>query len=149
MILYPLIRITSGIINVASIILHMIGCNLLLHLYNNGEQEVEDIYLINLSFIEIIECLIHLVLICLSNKAMSVRNYLQIIHVYGSSITFFLTIIYITLNRYFEIVLNIRYHLYWNVDKAKQSLQLTWLTSFTVSLILLLIYGFTDININD
>ena len=150
-------EVTSFLIglNIVNVILHSLGTSLLISTYKTRKQEVQHIYLINLS---ITECLINLLdilrnfpeLIEVNKDARvivrGVSEYLIIFSYAGISVVYYVTMVYITLNKLMEIVLTISYPIYWNERKAKYSVYTTWVIAFFMSSAVALSHAFTTYN---
>ena len=70
--------------------------------------------------------------------------YLGIIYDYGIMCAYVLTMFYITLDRYFLIVMGNTYKMYWNVSKSNFLVLFTWLLGATISVVILFVYNYTN-----
>ena len=62
----------------------------------------------------------------------------------GISIVYYLDMIYLTIDKFLQILLNIKYHLYWNETKAKWLLAVTWLFAGLLVIILALLHHYDN-----
>ena len=126
--LYLGLQITTLTLCIIGSTLHSIGSYLLVCLYKNGEDHIQQLLIINLSLTEIIGCLLGIVefstemSISLGNTSTTViklHKYTGIFMSTGFVCMHFLCVIYIAFDRMFEIYLNIKYSVYFNNTKAK------------------------------
>lgn len=119
------------------IILHSFGCYCLLCNYKQGKDDVNQIYLINLSinealgeFIAVsvlhIPKLTKLFGIHLSCTFEMLQIYCVILLYAVFSFVYYTNMVYICLDKLMDIVLNIKYNVYWNKQRAKKLLVATW-----------------------
>ena len=136
------------VISLVNILLHTTGIYLLSCLYERNVRKVQQIYFINLSFVECIINVLELVKLIRDIVPFSESNektydmvvtYISIFQYTCFAIIFYFIMVYITMDRLMEIVLHIKYPIYWNENKAKRLLQGTWiflcLTATTVLLV--------------
>ena len=119
-------------------IIHSFGCYILISIYQNGSQSANQLYIISLSGSEFITSLlvfIGMLIEYYSDKKISF--YISTFYETGLVLIYYLNMFYITVDKLIEIFLNIRYAVYWNEQKAKILLKVTWLTGilFTLSMI--------------
>ena len=127
-----------------NVVLHALGTSLLVSLYRTCQYKEQQVYLIHLS---ISECLINLLevlrisidLLKLTGEARSiteeVRYYTLILSFTGISIVYYCDMMYLTLDKLMDIVLNIKYSLYWNVRRARLLLTMTWVIGLSSSVV--------------
>ena len=140
------------VLNIINIVLHGIGIYLLYCLYNRCTHRIQQIYLINLS---VTECILNVLealkllrlLVPISDKTGKTLDliipYVIMMQFTGISLVFYFAMIYITLDRFLEIVLNIKYPLYWNKYKAKYLLIFTWVVGAVSGIIVCLANTYT------
>ena len=128
------------LINLLNTFLHITGFYLLFCLYKEGNQEVQIIFLINLSLIEGFMNItgfisqITFFYIETSTIANEIYTYIWIIDDTGINFIYFMTITFITIDKWLEILLNIKYFLYVNERKVKYLLTATWLIGLLFSI---------------
>ena len=142
------------VINFINGILHGVGIYLLACLYQNHLYKVQQIYLINLSISEFLLNFIEAIKRCVKftmpvnanngNSSIVVGTYLQIIQATSFAALYYIVMIYLTLDRLFDIFLNIKYPIYWNEHKAKHLLYGTWFTANIVAIIICLVHKFNE-----
>ena len=130
---------------IVNLCLHSTGCYLLICLYQNGNQKLQQIYLINFSCCEIVMNCVQLVcctleMISTSPNTNELRKYLDIVNLAGNGTVYYLSISYINLDRFFDILLNIRYPVYWSEQKSKYLISCTWFVGIFVAVIFSLLY---------
>lgn len=122
-------------LNLLILILHCIGSYLQITLYKNGYDCVQFFYLINLSVLETIKNMIGALQLPITDMYQIHGQTRQIIitvqrHLFYAgeviNITYYLVIIYITVDKLLEIKLNIRHPVFWDLKKAKYLLCVTW-----------------------
>ena len=69
----------------------------------------------------------------------TIETYVKIAMFAGISIVYYLDMIYLTVDKFLEIMLNIKYPLYRNKTKAKYLLLLTWLLALAIALTLAIV----------
>ena len=139
------------LLNTANVIFHSIGAYLLLCIYKNSRQSAEQVYLIHLSICELLMNLLEVfrrIPDLISHSAEvneiihSMQCYLMIAMFTGISVVYYLDMVYFTLDRLLDVLLNIKYPLYWNEAKAKRLVQGTWLFGIVLSIIISLLHYF-------
>lgn len=141
------------ILNVANVFLHSIGIYLLFCLHKQGKSNTQNIYIGNLSISELLmnflEMLRHPFVLCLkygtykpTHFMRSIVTYISIIMFMGISFVFYMDMIYITLDRLLNILLNLRYRLYWGNRRAKLLLQGTWLVGCLLTIVVVVAHQF-------
>ena len=134
-------------LNILNVIFHSVGIYILLSVYEDSRQKVQQIFLLNLS---VCECIINLFQACSIlpeiisipsryNILNDINEHILIISFTGISVVYYLDMIYITVDRMMDIVLNIRYPVYWNERKTKVLMFSTWVigTGMCVTVIVL------------
>ena len=122
-----------------SIILHTLGLHLL-HKYRNRYQDkMQLILLINLSIIEILlPILIGIINIFL--KGTEFRRYVHIFCVVCGTLLLPAILIYLTIHRFLQVYLNIRYGVFWNQRKTYILLAATWVFSILFGTIVVIFH---------
>lgn len=134
-----------------NLFLHSLGSYLLIRLYRRGKDDVEQIYLIQLSITDAMINLLSIVQTPLveqlpvSEKVQSALEDLQyhVAVVLGTGLTLinYVTVMYITVDKLLEIFLNIRYPLYWSQERAKYLIITTWSVGLLICIIFSIISG--------
>ena len=128
------------LLNLLNSFLHTTGFYLLICLYKEGNQEVQILFLINLSlvegFVNITGFISQITFFYIKPSiiANEIYTYIWIINETGINFIYFMAIIYITVDKWLEILLNIKYFLYVNERKVKYLLTATWLTGLLFSI---------------
>ena len=138
------------VLNTMNFVLHVFGIFLLSKL---GRKKTQHVYIMNLSAAELMKNFL-IILTCipemfpLSESGLDVYKrihvYLGIIYDYGIMCAYVLTMFYITLDRYFLIVMGNTYKMYWNVSKSNFLVLFTWLLGATISVVILFVYNYTN-----
>ena len=144
------------LVNFVTMLMHLLGSYLLVQEYIAGLDDSQQLYLINLSVSEGIINLLQF-LINTGSQIMSIpksrskqfQYYIKTVRGYGFVTVYFLTMIYLTLDRMFDILLNIRYALYWNEKYTKYLLQMTWVISITTTIIISVVDHHYPINAHE
>lgn len=125
-------------------ILHVFGAYLLIHIYRSGHKSVQQIYLINLSFIELVTCVCILVEECLPTNDVNsqIRTYLYAV-IYVLLCAYNFGMVFITIDRLIATILHIKYPLYWDAGKASNTVVLSWIFYFIMCIAVCLAYKYT------
>ena len=117
------------VISSVNIFIQVIGCRILLSLYNNsGGEKVGDLYIISLSLAELIcSTFVCVEKVFFFTEMLSVYTYLTAFHFTSAAMIYYLSMFYITTDKLLEVILNIRLPVYWNIEKAKVLLLVTWI----------------------
>lgn len=124
-------------------LLHIVGCYLLVCQYKNGSHNSQQLFLINLA---VSEGALNFLQFLTNRKLESISKfqlYIKTLRGYGFNTVYLLTMIYLTLDKLFDIVLNIRYPLYWSEDRTKILLKVTWVISISSAITVSIVYHFT------
>ena len=125
-----------------AVILHSIGITLLLKLRRKRNQ---DIIILHLSVSELFMCLLDIVQNILSRDdyvtvmTSRVKSYVIIVNCCFFVVPSFLIIITLTIDRFLEIYLNIKYQLYFNKKKLKVILTVHWVLGSILGTVLLVV----------
>lgn len=150
------IVIFSIVLCVVTIILHSIGSYYLISLYRHGDQGPEQLLLINVSLSGLVFTIAHVLLTPIETlmpvpesvveTLVSVQAYLTIFDGYGGLI-YYVCMIYLSIDRLLDIALNIKYHLYCNINKTTVLLRATWGIGLFITFALMFMHGFTDYDV--
>ena len=145
--------ITLFTLNIINTFLHSIGTYLLLRVSKYGIETSQIVYLVNLSIsealmnaLEALRRIPDLIEITGTSKEiiLEIQKYLLIIMFTGISFVYYLNMIYLTFDRLMEILLHIRYPVFWNETKARWLLTATWITGGTLSTIISFLHRFIN-----
>ena len=147
------VSITTNVIRCLVMLLHSLGAYLLTTLYKRGANAPEKLYLINLSISEIIFNMFDILSTPLSIMPHSipdddarmiglVQEYIIIVNGYGVVPVYFLSMIFLTIDRLLEIVLCLRYHYYITTRKTQLLLIFTWGASLFVGISLAFVHAY-------
>lgn len=132
--------ILTLVFSLANVILHGVGIYLLWCLRRYSRLKIQNFYLISLSSSELLMNLLN-ILINLSQMtdtggkiAGNINKYLIIMNFTGIAFVFHVSMIFITFDRLLELLLNIKYPVYWNEDKTKCLLFCTWMFGACLSI---------------
>ena len=137
---YLLLRLLSFILlGLPNIVGHTFGCYVLYFVYKNREPKILPLYISSLSFAEVlwnIAISLDLLLEYLGHQ--NARNFVIILSTCFAGVVY-MSYLYITLNRFLEVVLNLRYPIYWNEHKAKVLIFVTWIVCLLFSTLMTLL----------
>ena len=143
------LRLTFSILSLLTMSLHILGSYLLIYQYRNGVQNPQQLFLINLaateSIINFLKCLSS-ILYMASPTALYIQQcqpYVRTLRGYGFNSVYYLTMIYLTFDKLFDIILNIKYPLYWNEKRTSNLLKVTWTITITTAITISIIYHYT------
>lgn len=133
-------------LDVMNVVLHSTGISLLLSLYSRNKNKIQFVYIINLSLCELIINLVGAIETILriinttqygpekaATSPLSTACYLMYItNATGFSFVFYMNMIYITVDRLLDILLNLRYPVYWDEYKAITLLKVTWFMGIVI-----------------
>lgn len=146
-----IIVIVLLVLNILNAVLHSVGTYLLVCLYRNGNDSTQMIYLINLGLCEALMNFLEAfrsisALISQEYTMERIREYILIVMFTGISFVFYLNMSYITLDKLFDLLLNIRFSLYWSTKRAKRLLQGTWVVGLSLSILVALLHRFNGLD---
>ena len=133
--------VTLLVLNIGNVALHGFGVYILTCLYNQGQRNSQNLFLINLSISEILiglfDCFNRIPdLISVSDDILTIintiNNYITIVAFTGIAVVYYMVMIYITLDRLLNILLSLRYRIYCTETKAKNLLQVTWIVALLI-----------------
>lgn len=139
------ITITILVLQILNFVVHTFGCYLLICIFRDRNSDVQVIYLLNLSITEAVMSFMGILItppaslfITLSKKTSvfihQVQYYVMIVLEAGVLLVYYMTMMYITLDRLLEIYWNIRYPVKWSKRKAKYLVGITWIVCLTASI---------------
>ena len=139
------------VLDIFNIVINSFACYLLVTIYKNGTGTVEQLYLINLCVTELASCVFILLeempdIFPMSDEVhmifKKVDNYLYII-IYILFCEYYLNMIYISVDRFLDIYLNIKYPSYWNEKKTKYLIIFTWVITTALCVTVSVLYKYT------
>lgn len=120
--------------------LHVIGFWLLYVTKKTQMSRNQKIFLMNLSLSEFCLCVLAAVEKLLDFfEETTVRPYLLIINYTIAPLNLFLVMMFLTVDRFFEVYLNLRYPLYWSGKQSRTAMAITWFFSI-ISGIVAIVY---------
>ena len=147
--------IVLSLLNVVTVMLHGLGCYLLISQYRFGLHTPQQLYLINLAVSEgttnFLQLLINYEGKHLHNSTTihTWQHYVKTMRGYGFVTVYFLTMIYLTLDKLLDIYLNIKYHLYWNEYRTKNLIVTTWIVTLSSAVTASIVYHFTGFDVHE
>lgn len=144
------IKVTSIIICTFNILLHIMGSHLLIRLFKRETRTVQQLLLINIAVCETLVNFIRLlawILVVIQDFHPSpsidviILN-LLIVYNTGLFYNYFAAMFFITADRIMATFLNIRYHVYSSLGKAKWLLFWTWFLNTAACIVIPLIYRY-------
>eukprot|EP00111_Clytia_hemisphaerica_P024689 TCONS_00072753-protein len=144
MALWPIVTLTFSLTNV---LLHTVGIYLLWCLRSQSLLKIQYFFLMSLSGSELVMNFLGVARMFLemvgknNTPARMVADNIYIFEFTGTAFIFHLSMIFITLDRLLELVLNIRYPVYWDEDKTKTLLIGTWILGTCISISICCISG--------
>ena len=141
-------------ITTANIMIHSIGCYLLVTIHKNGRPTVQSLSIINLSASELLASIIvsthgMLRFLPVADDSLITVNevsyYFSLVLISGVCFNFYMAMYYIAADRFLGIWLNITYPVYCDVSKAKKIIIATWLVSVIFSISLCVTYKLTGV----
>ena len=124
-----ILGLISVILLIVALFLHSVGLHLLRCLHMKGRIEVQHIYIMNLSAVEVFTTILFLIqtLIDLIDSIDVVVEYTNILLLTICSLVMYLNMMYIVLDKALEVYWNMKYPLYMNTKKAKYLELITWI----------------------
>lgn len=124
------------IIIILVVVLHIIAVVWLLQRKCRRVSESQRLFLINLSLSEILIAGIGLLRRLFALKtSQRIDFYMILVQNTGCILAYYLIMIILTADRFFEVYLNIRYPIFWNGKRSRYIMCFVWLVSFIVSVI--------------
>lgn len=124
----PILLIIALLLQVLAIILHSTGLYLLRCLCIEGKDEVQQVYMTNLSVIEILTTVCFM-LVTLSDLVISnaeLVDYTNIVLLTVCSLLIYMNMVYIVVDKTLQVYWNIKYNVYWSIQRAKYLVLATW-----------------------
>ena len=144
------IHSTVIILCVLNALLHLSGMYFLIclrHSTMNGSQRMFLLHLsLSESFLTFIEMGKRIIYIITNSEHTMVTEYMTVVQFSSAAMVYLLIMIYLTVDRFFELYLNIRYPVYWSEKKTKRLLMVTWIVFVVLMLILSLLYNYQSID---
>ena len=138
------VQVILLIINIINTVLHGLCVIVLTWLYKRSRSKVQQLYLITLV---VCECCVNLLessklilkLTPFSEKypehTEHISNHMLIVQFCGFALVFYVDMIFITVDRFLEVWLNIKYPIYWNEFSTSGLLAITWLIAVITAII--------------
>ena len=148
------------VMSALNVILHSIGTFLCFEVYKRQtNNSIQILYLLNLSITQTLASIVVLIdesseliydkmEITKRRTVLTLQEldvYLYII-IYVLFCVYYVDMIVITLNRFFEVYLSIRYPVYWNITKSKYLLCVVWMMCVCTCVTMSVIYRFNHFN---
>lgn len=129
------------ICRILPLLLHSVGFYLL-YTKSTNINSSQRIYILNLSVSEMIMCLVSLIRTVIQAYKGTEDVFFQIFYIlfYTYSVTYYVFMIFLTLDRLAEIYLNIKYSLYWSSKKTGYLVGATWLATTLATMACLLYF---------
>ena len=137
--------------NIINMLYHAMGSFLLISIYKRRRQTTQQLYIINLSLTEFIACVMILLEefpdlipmnITVSTTLKLVDKYLYVI-IYVIFCLYYISMMFITMDRLLGVLLNIKYPIYWSKRKTKYLLLTTWIIVVIACVVVSTIYKLT------
>ena len=150
-----LLTIFLSALNLITALLHALGCYLLACQHRNGLQTSQQLFLINLSisegFFNFLKFLTnnHFGVHTKCSSLRTFQHYTKTVRGYGFATVYFSTMIYLTVDKLFDILLNIRFHLYWKELRTRRLLIGTWCLSLTSAVCASIAYYYTGFYVHE
>ena len=144
------IHSTVIILCVLNALFHLSGMYFLIclrHSTMNGSQRMFLLHLsLSESFLTFIEMGKRIIYIITNSEHTMVTEYMTVVQFSSAAMVYLFIMIYLTVDRFFELYLNIRYPVYWSEKKTKRLLMVTWIVFVVLALILSLLYNYQSID---
>lgn len=143
-----ILHIIELVVCVVSMSLHAVGLYLLCCLRGspnlNGSQRI---FLMNLSLAEFCVMFCELV----KSVAMLIpsdagRDFVSILQLAGFSLISYFAMIYLTIDRFFELYLNLKYPLYWNERRSRHLMTSMWVFSTSIALAICFLFQYCNVD---
>ena len=145
------IEVVLIMLAVLNIVVHSIGLYLLVSLYKYGNDEPQYIYIINLSAtllaFNICWFLLGVInVIAIISIPLEVGIYISIITSTVFIVAYYMTLAGITIDRFLEVLLNIKYTIYCGTTKAKLMVSISWFIAVVMTIATLLMHELIAFN---
>lgn len=144
------------LLNFINVFFHTAGCYLLICIKKReDENRIQLLFLIHLSICEALMNLFEGIrripeFFALNTREKklnaTIQNYIMIVMFAGISVVYYLDMMYLTINRLLDILLNIRYHLYISYKLSKRLILITWLFAGSLAILIGCLSKFTAYN---
>lgn len=125
------------VLQFTNFLIHIFGCYLLASIFREGNGNIQLVYLLNLGISEAVINFLGILLTPLSSfgtfstatisATHQVQYSIMIVLETGVLLVYYLCMVYITLDKLFEVKLNIKYPIYMNERRAKYLMIVTWI----------------------
>ena len=124
-------------INILAVLVHVAALLLLIKSTQHDIKGSQKYLFISLSITELYYCLISIAYLWCKEYGVeySIRKYITIFRATAVLLMYYFIMIYITLDRFFTVHLNIKYEVYWSPLKTKRLIFFTSLVCIAVSLL--------------
>ena len=124
--------------------LHSIGLYFLIRLYKRYEGDVQQLYIINLCIVELIATVLFMVGTLLNVvpllEAEKYHEYISMVTQTVIRFVFYMSMVAITVDKLVVVLLSIKYHVYWSVNKAKYLVATIWMVGLIMCVTVITVY---------
>ena len=146
------ISVFSIVLEVLSIVINSFSLYLLICLHRTGRGNVQYIYLINLSGTNIFASAGFMITnaldICQYYKDADchcyISNYTNLVLLTVISFVLYMTMTYVIVDELMQVLMNIRYPVYWDMTKAKYLIFLTWSVGMIMCIYFIIVNEFNE-----
>ena len=146
------IHIIIIIICIINSILHLSGMYFLTCLRYSAMNGCQRLFLFHLSLSEFgltfLETTKRIVYIVINTEESIITEYINIIQFSSTSMVYYFIMIYLTVDRFFELYLNMKYPFYRSERKTRHLLRFTWIVFVTLAILLSVLYKYYSIDYN-
>ena len=143
------------ILMLTNICLHSLGLYLLICLHHRDGEDVQLIYIMNLSATELTVTVLYLIKLILlavygtvSPVMMKVDVYVHIITKTILAFNFYTSLLYIVIDKLLQVLLNITYPIYWSAKKTKYQLAGTWIIGLVIFICVIIPFQISGFDYN-
>ena len=140
--------IALTVLDVSSFVSHFIGTYLMVKAYEPGREDSQHIFLTSLAVSEMFMSIFQLLFTWIPKRMFPTINmYLKVVQFFFFSTMYYLSMILITIDRFLDIRLNIKYPIYWNGMKTKILLFVMWSLTGCFTFSLCLVFYFRRVSV--
>ena len=124
-----------AVLSIIPLSLHIFGLVLLWKARRAYSNRSQFLFLVNLSLSELVFVILGLLMFVCSILAHEKISFVFLVLQYiGATLVYFFVMIFMTLDRFFEVYFNIKYPLYWNSKSCQRLMLASWVTFFLLAI---------------
>ena len=128
---------------------HLTGSYILICLRHSTMNGSQRLFLLHLSLSELymtaVELIKQLYYVAMNSNGF-ILDYINVVQMSSGAMVYYFIMIYMTIDRFLAIYLNMRYKMYWSGSKTRCLLKVTWVIFFMLAMVTCLLHKYQLIN---